>query len=93
MPAIPIGLVARVGRVGTQRLGVPLVLVRADTADPRPAAHERALLKAAVPAAADDDALVLDAGFAIRQRREAGATSYVVRAAKNVTARRAVLPD
>jgi hypothetical protein len=34
--------------------------------------------------------LVLDAGFEIRQRHEAKATRYVVRAAKNVTGRRAV---
>jgi len=91
LPAIPIGLVARVGSIGPQRLGVPLAFVRADDADPRPAAHERALLVAAVQAAADDDALVCDAGFEIRQLQEAGATRYVVRAAKNVTGRRARL--
>jgi len=92
LPAIPVGLVARVGSVGTQRLGLPLALVRADEADPSVAAHERALLRAAVQAMADDDALVLDAGFEIRQLQEAGATRYVVRAAKNVTGRRADLP-
>ncbi len=92
LPAIPVGIVARVGSVGTQRLGLPLALVRADAEDPSVAAHERALLQAAVRASADDDALVLDAGFAIRQLQEAGATRYVVRAAKNVTGRRAVLP-
>jgi hypothetical protein len=90
-PAIPVGIVAWVGSVGTQRLGLPLASVRADTADPSTAAHERALLRAAVRAMADDDALVLDAGFEIRQLQEAGATRYVVRAAKNVTGRRADL--
>jgi hypothetical protein len=93
LPAIPIGIVARVGSVGTQRLGVPLVLVRADPKDPSTAAHERALVRAAVQAMADDDALVLDAGFEIRQLQEAGATRYVVRAAKNVTGRRASLAE
>jgi hypothetical protein len=93
LPAIPVGLVARVGSSGTQRLGLPLVLVRADAEDPSLAAHERALLRAAVQATATDDALVLDAGFELRQLQAAGATAYVVRAAKNVTARRAVLPD
>src|SRR5438067_2737741 len=62
---------ARVGSVGTQRLGLPLALVRADAADPSVTAHERALVRAAVQAAADDDVLVLDAGFAIRQLQEA----------------------
>ena len=92
LPAIPVGIVARVGSVGTQRLGLPLALVRADEADPSPAAHERALLQAAVQALANDDVLVCDAGFEIRQLQEAGATRYVVRAAKNVTGRRATLP-
>jgi hypothetical protein len=91
LPAIPVGLVARVGSVGTQRLGLPLALVRADPDDPSSVAHERALVRAAVAALADDDALVLDAGFEIRQLQEAGATRYVLRAAKNVTGRRADL--
>jgi len=42
---------------------------------------------------AEHDALVLDAGFEIRHLQEAGATRYVVRAAKNVTGRRAKLDD
>jgi hypothetical protein len=92
LPAIPVGIVARVGSVGTQRLGLPLVLVRADEADPSTAAHERALVRAAVQALVDDDTLVLDAGFEIRQLQAAGATRYVVRAAKNVTGRRVDLP-
>jgi hypothetical protein len=91
LPAIPVGMVARVGSVGTQRLGIPLALVRADTTDPSTAAHERALVRAAVHAMAENDALVLDAGFEIRQLQAAGATRYVVRAAKNVTGRRAKL--
>jgi hypothetical protein len=93
LPAIPVGLVARVGSVGTQRLGLPLALVRADATDPSPAAHTRALLHAAVHATVDDDVLVCDAGFEIRQVQDAGATRYVVRAAKNVTGRRASLAD
>ena len=40
LPAIPVGIVARVGSVGTQRMGLPLALVRADTTDPSTAAHE-----------------------------------------------------
>jgi hypothetical protein len=82
-----------VGSVGTQRLGIPLALVRADTTEPSTAAHERAFVRAAVQAMADTDALVLDAGFEIRQLQAAGATRYVVRAAKNVTGRRARLDD
>src|SRR5207253_3221018 len=48
LPAIPLGVVARTGAVGGQRLGLPLAVVRADPADPRPAAHNRAVVPAAV---------------------------------------------
>ena len=92
LPAIPVGLVARVGSVGTQRLGLPLAFVRADADDPSTAAHERALVRAAVQALAATDVPVFDAGFELRQLQAAGATRYVVRTAKNATARRAVLP-
>lgn len=91
LPAIPIGIVARVGSIGTQRLGLPLAFVRADRQDPSPAAHTRALLQAAVRATTPEDALVLDAGFEISQLQAAGVSRYVVRAAKNVTGRRAQL--
>src|SRR3954451_3967254 len=48
LPAIPLGIIARVGRVAQQRFGLPLGLVRADPADPSPSAHRRVLLKQAV---------------------------------------------
>ena len=92
LPAIPIGLVARVGSVGGQRLALPLAFVRADRADPSEAAQARALVQAAVALLGAGDALVLDAGFGVRLLQEVGATRYVVREAKNVTARRAQLP-
>jgi hypothetical protein len=92
LPAIPLGIVARVGSVGTQRLGVPLTVVRAVDGDPRPVAHTDALVRAAVQAATGQDVLVFDAGFELRQLQQAGATSYLLRAAKNVTARQVQLP-
>ena len=92
LPAIPIGLVARVGSVGGQRLGLPLAFVRADPADPSEAAQARALVQAAEAVLDAEDVLVLDAGFGVRRLQEGGATRYVVREAKNVTARRARPP-
>jgi hypothetical protein len=92
LPAIPLGIVGRVGSVGEQRLGLPLALVRADLAEPSVAAHARALVQRAVAVAQSEDALVLDAGFGVRGLQEAGATAYVVREGKNVTARRASPP-
>jgi hypothetical protein len=92
LPAIPVGLVARVGSAGAQRLALPLAFVRADAADPRPGTHERLLVREAVRRCAGDDVLVLDAGFSLALLHEEGATRYVVRLAKNSTFRRAAPP-
>jgi hypothetical protein len=92
LPAIPLGLIAGVGRVGAQRLAVPRAFVRADPADPRPSTHERRLVRAALRQCAADEALVLDAGFGVALLQEEGATRYLVRAAKNATFRRAAPP-
>ena len=92
LPAIPLGLVARVGSVGTQRLALPLAFVRADPGDPSPRAHERRLVQAAVRQCAPDEVLVLDGGFGVALLHEEGAARWVVRAAKNATFRRATPP-
>lgn len=93
LPAIPLGLIARVGSVGAQRLALPLACVRADPADPRTSTHERLLVRAAVRQCAPDEVLVLDRGFGVALLQEEGATRYVVRAAKNATFRRATPPE
>jgi hypothetical protein len=92
LPAIPVGIVARTGSVGEQRLGLPLALVRADPTDPRTAAHARRLLAQAVATMTAQDALVLDRGFGVRRLQQVGATRSVVRRAKTFTARRAQPP-
>ena len=92
LPAIPVGLVARVGEVDGQRLALPLAMIPAPAADPSPSGHARALVHAAVQQCALDDALVLDAGFPLALLQEAGAMRYVVRLAKNATFRRATPP-
>jgi hypothetical protein len=89
LPAILVGLIARSGSVGSQRLALPLAFVRADPADPRSSTHERLLVRAAVAQCAQDEMLVLDAGFGIALLQAEGATRYVVRQAKNATFRRA----
>ncbi len=89
LPAIPVGLIARVGRVGTQRLAPPAAFVRAEAGDPSVGAHQRRLVREAVRQAAADELLVLDGGFPLAVLPEAGATRYVARVAKNSTFRRA----
>jgi len=76
LPAIPLGLVARVGQVDGQRLALPLALVRADAADPCPGTQERLLVREAVARCAADEALALDAGFGLALLQEEGATRY-----------------
>ncbi len=49
-------------------------------------------MRAAVAHCAEDDALVLDAGFGLALLQEEGATRYVVRVAKNSTFRRSSPP-
>ena len=92
LPAIPLGIVARVGSVGAQRLALPRAFVRADPTDPAPGAHARRLVGEAGAQCAPAEVLVLDAGFGVALLEAAGATRYVVRAAKNATFRRAAPP-
>jgi hypothetical protein len=92
LPAIPLGLFGRVGRVGTQRLALPRAFVRADPTDPRTSTHQRLVVRAAVAQCAADEVLVFDAGFGLALLHEEGATRYVVRCAKNDTFRRASPP-
>jgi hypothetical protein len=74
-------------------LALPLAFVRADVADPSPAAHARLLVGEAVRQCATDDALVLDAGFSLALLQTAGASRSVVRLAKNATFRQAAPPS
>jgi hypothetical protein len=92
LPAIPLGIIARIGGVAHQRFGLPLGLARADPDDPSPSAHRRSLLKQAVKLQAPDDVLVTDREFTVGQIQAAGATVWVTRLLKNVTARRADPP-
>jgi hypothetical protein len=92
VPAIPVGVIARVGSVGAQRFGLPRGLVRAAPDDPSPSAHRRALLKRAVELQASDDVLVTDREFTVSQLQAVGATAWVTRLLKNMTARRAEPP-
>jgi hypothetical protein len=85
-------MIARIGRVGTQRLGLPLGLVRADPADPRLTAHIKALLKEAVARTEPTDVLVVDRGSGVAALPTAKATRYLARRPQNFTARRCTPP-
>jgi hypothetical protein len=92
LPAIVVGIAARVGAVGPQRLAIPCWLLRADPEDPSEAALQRRLLTATGQALAEQEVLVCDAGFPLTQVLQAGVPRFLVRGAKNFTARWAHLP-
>jgi hypothetical protein len=92
LPAIPLGIIARIGRVGGQRLGVLVRLVRADHDDPSPGAHRQALLREAAAQRAPQEAVVADREFGVADMQAAGIPAFVVRLRKNFTARRATPP-
>jgi hypothetical protein len=89
LPAIPLGIVARVGSAGGQRLGLPLALVRADPTDPSPRTHLRVLVRQALAVCAPQDALVADREFGVALFQQEKSPAWVVRLVKNFTARRA----
>ena len=93
LPAVVFGLVGRVGRVGEQRLALLTNLLRADLTDPSEMTLQTKLLKQVAQELADDEMPVFDAGFKLKALAEAGLPRFVVRLAKNFTARRNFLPD
>jgi hypothetical protein len=92
LPAIVLGMLVQVGSVGRQRVPLPRALVRAQEDDHSDAAVQRRLLGQARDLLAPDEALVCDAGFGVAALQEAGIKCYVVRGARNFTARRAQAP-
>ena len=88
LPAIPFGLIAGVGKVGTQTVPVVRQIVRA----PSPTATEAELISAVLAQAAlhlaPDEALVVDRGFSAGKLQAAGVPRWVSRVPRNFTARR-----
>lgn len=92
LPAVVLGLIARVGRVKGQRVALLTDLVRSDPADPTETALCQRLLRQVAQGLAKDEIPVLDAGFKIEALQEVGLERYLLRLAKNFTARRNTLP-
>lgn len=97
LPAIRVGILARVGVVDTpmggQRLALPAGWVRPDPDDPSERSHLLRLLREAKEQIGEGEAGVFDRGFPLRDVLEVGPEQFVVRLPKNFTARRAALPD
>jgi hypothetical protein len=93
LPAIPFGILVRIGAVGTKRVPLPCLIVRADVNEPSEATLQRRLLAQAAPLLAQDEVLICDRGFPLSQLQEARVPRFVARVAKNFTARRGFLPQ
>jgi hypothetical protein len=85
-------VVAGVGSVGKVRFPLLRLLLRADASDPSEADRQRRALTQAGAALQPDEVLVVDAGFGVATLLTGGVPRFVARVARNVTARRNVLP-
>jgi hypothetical protein len=92
LPAVVLGIVARVGRVNGQKVALITELVRADPDDPSKAALQARLVHQIAEALEEDEMPVFDAGFKVRELQAEGLPRYVVRLAVNFTGRRNTLP-
>jgi hypothetical protein len=92
LPAVVLGIIARVGSVNGQRVAVITDLVRADPDDASESVLQTRVLQQTVKTLGQDEMPVFDAGFKVRKLQEAGLPRYLVRLAVNFTARRNVLP-
>lgn len=88
LPAVIMGLVGVTGSLHGQRLAVPREILRVASQDPGEASLQTALLKRVRRKLGADEVAVLDAGFKLSQLQQAQLKGYVLRLAKNFTARR-----
>lgn len=88
LPAIPFGVSARVGSVAGQRLGMPLVIERMPEKTTSESKLKVAILRRAEERIAENEVMILDAGFTFKHLRAAGVKRYVVRLRTDFTGRR-----
>lgn len=93
LPAIPLGILARVGQAGGQRIALPVLLQRSVPEEPGTLPLQKHLLQQSVAFLGNQDVLVLDSGFPLSQVQAAGVRAYLIRSRKNTVARRAFLPE
>jgi hypothetical protein len=90
LPALVLGLLAEIGTVGTQRLALPRLLLRQELTETSEALQRRLVSEAALWLT-EEEALIVEAGFALADLLSAG-VRFVVRLKKNTIARRNRLP-
>jgi hypothetical protein len=93
LPAVVFGMVGCVGRVGQQRMALLTDLMRVDLKDSSKTTCQTQLLQQVAEKLAVDEMPVLDAGFKLQALCQAELERFVLRLAKNFTARRNFLPE
>jgi hypothetical protein len=88
LPAVILGLVARIGEVAGKRIALPRLMLRVHPQDASETALKAALLKRVRRLLTPLEIMLVDAGFKLQAIQEAAIERYLVRLAKNVTARR-----
>jgi hypothetical protein len=93
LPAISLGMAARVGSIMGQRVPVPVLLLRAEGPDRRESTLQRTLVHRASALLAAEEVGVADGGFPVQQLLDAKVPRFLVRGPSNFTARRNRLPE
>ena len=88
LPAVVMGVTGDTGDIGGQRLALPRDFLRVAAEDTSEQRLMEDLLRRVKWGLKEDEMGVFDAGFKVRQLQAAGITRYLVRLAKNFTARR-----
>lgn len=88
LPAIILGLVARIGEVGGKRIALPAAVLRVNPKDPSEKGLKEDLLKRVSNILGALEIMVADAGFKVSSCHEVGIERYMLRLPKNFTARR-----
>lgn len=92
LPAVVLGIIARVGSVNGQRVAIITDLVRSDPDNPAESSLQARVVQQTAKTLGEDEIPVFDAGFKVRELQAADFERYLVRLAVNFTARRNVLP-
>lgn len=87
LPAVIIGLVARIGQVAGKRMALPRSMVRVHPKDPSEAGLKQELLKEVKRTLCSLEIMLADAGFSIKSCHQAKIERFMLRLPKNFTAR------
>lgn len=88
LPAVILGLVARIGEVNGKRIALPAAILRVHPKDPSEKGLKADLLKRVSNILNPLEIMLADAGFKIKSCHDTGIERYMLRLPKNFTARR-----